>query len=123
MTAQTTAIPAAQMTELERLYSFRGRDEVINFIEQHPTLVPVLLEAPAKIAEYFPVQKLYLDVVFDTESEALDTLYVNMVTSLDVKTAMAIEDRFYDEWGMAAIDRVAHKLLFAERSTEVLPYL
>lgn len=53
MTDTALSIPQADIEALEQLYTFRGRTEVLQFLEQYPFLVSVLLEAPEKIRHYF----------------------------------------------------------------------
>ena len=114
MTAQTT-ISHDQLQELDRLYKYRGRDEVIAFIEQHPALVPVLLEAPTKIAEYFPVQKLGLSLWLDPENDYFDAVEINIITTLAGKAALDAYRRYSYDWGPAASKRANHKFVIAMR--------
>ena len=67
MTDTALSIPQADIEALEQLYTFRGRTEVLQFLEHYPFLVPVLLEAPEKIRHYFPDSQLFLEVVPDAE--------------------------------------------------------
>ena len=48
MTDTAIAISQSDIEALEQLYTFRGRSEILEFMTQHPFLVPVLLEAPEK---------------------------------------------------------------------------
>ena len=47
----------------------------------HPFLVPVLLDAPEKIRQYFPDSQLFLEVFIDPES----TDWVQLLLSIGVK--------------------------------------
>ncbi|WP_249067927.1 hypothetical protein [Argonema antarcticum] len=54
MTETAVIIPKADIEALEGAYTFRGREEILQFIAKYPFLVPVLLEAPDKVKHYFP---------------------------------------------------------------------
>ena len=68
MVTNTRAI--ADTERLEHLYSMREREEVLQFIDRYPFLVPLLLEAPDKIRHYFPDTPLILAVDIDPETVA-----------------------------------------------------
>ncbi len=81
MTDAAVSIPHVDLATLEQLYSFRGRTEVLQFLDHYPFLIPVLLEAPEKIRRYFPDSHLFLEVVPDPE--IID--YVQLVLSILMK--------------------------------------
>lgn len=54
MTDIVIGILQADIEALEHLYTFRGRTEILQFLDKYPFLVPVLLEAPEKIRNCFP---------------------------------------------------------------------
>lgn len=67
MTDTAISISAHEIKLLEQSYTFRGRDQVLQFLEQYPLLIPVFLEAPDKIRHYFPDSQLFLEVEPDAE--------------------------------------------------------
>jgi hypothetical protein len=68
-----------KLEKLEKLYIFEDRTQVLNFIDQHPFLVPVLLEAPAKIGEYFQYKHLRLKLEIDPEVKDWNELFLIIV--------------------------------------------
>jgi hypothetical protein len=74
---QTVELPIAtpsqaEISQLEKLYTLREPSQVLEFIEKHPFLLPLLLEAPNKIHSYFPHTPLILEVDIDPESSSMD---------------------------------------------------
>lgn len=74
---QTAELPIAKLSQaeiiqLEQLYTLREPSQVLEFIEKHPFLLPLLLEAPDKIKHYFPDTPLILEVDIDPESSSMD---------------------------------------------------
>ncbi len=59
MTEATLNIPTLETKQIQQLYTFQDRDpgEVLQFIEKYSFLVPLLLEAPKKIYQFFPMHR------------------------------------------------------------------
>ena len=83
-------LPEADIEALEQFYTFKGPE--LQFLNQNPSLVPVLLEAPEKIHHYFPNSQLSLESSSDTEIIDWVQLILFIRVSLDSKEAM---DRLY----------------------------
>lgn len=103
MTDTAVSIPEAEIEALEQLYTFRGRTEVLQFLEQYPFLVPVLLEAPEKIRHYFPDSQLFLEVSIDPEIIDYVQLVLSILMKLDPDEAV---DRLHQldkdwSWGLS----------------------
>lgn len=98
MTDTALSIPQADITQLEQLYTFRGRTEVLQFLEQYPFLVPVLLEAPEKIRHYFPDSQLFLEVVPDAEIIDWVLLVLSILMKLDPDEAVDRLNQMDMEW-------------------------
>lgn len=100
MTQHTTIkLAAPQIESLQKAYIIRDKDEVFEFIESHPYLLAVLLEAPEKIRRYFPDEKLGLKVVYDPEIVNYVHLVLSIdLTNLDPYEAMDKEDELYENW-------------------------
>lgn len=100
MTQHTTIkLAAPQIESLQKAYIIRDKDEVFEFIESHPYLLPILLEAPEKIRRYFPDEKLGLGVVYDPEIVNYVHLVLSIdLTNLDPYEAMDKEDELYENW-------------------------
>jgi len=104
-----TIEPAIQ--PLEQLYTFRRPEEVIEFLQAHPFLVPLLEEARSQIARYFGLSpKVILEVVTDPEAENDRELFALVQTTLAADEALCCLDRLDQEWWLDASDQ-AHCLL------------
>ena len=92
-------ISQSDIETLEKSYIFRDKTEVIDFINQYPFLLPVLLEAPVQISNYFPEQKLLLQVINDPEIPNYVHLVLSIIlTDLDPAEAMDREDELRKNW-------------------------
>lgn len=98
---------------LERLYTFRRRAEVSWFIERHPFLVPVLLEAYSEIKNYFGLySQVFLEVVSDPEVQGLVELFGYIVTRLTPEEAGKRLHRFDRDWFLNQLPHVKGLLNF-----------
>lgn len=88
MTETALSISEVDVKTLEQLYTFRERTEVLAFLNKYPFLVPVLLEAPAKIEQYFPNSQLFLEVVPDAEIAEWVLLVLSILMNLDPNDAV-----------------------------------
>lgn len=92
-------ISQSDIETIEKSYIFRDKTEVIEFINQYPFLLPVLLEAPVQISNYFPEQKLLLQVINDSEIPNYVHLVLSIIlTDLDPDEAMDREDELRKNW-------------------------
>ncbi len=68
MALQSTALASADIVRIESVYDFGDRDEVLGFLDLHPFLVPILIEASEIMPDYFPHgYALALDLSIDPE--------------------------------------------------------
>lgn len=104
-------IAQAEIHELEKAYSFKNKEKVLNFINQHPSLMPLLIEAPGKIVKYFADTPLSLEVQFDPEIADLITLLVWIETKLEPEEALAKLDQLDEEWWLDASDPLDDTIL------------
>ena len=83
MTDTAIGISQADIELLEQLYTWRGRTEILQFVDQYPFLVPVLLEAPQKIRQYFPDSGLFLEYTRSRNYRlrAVGTIYSDQLRS------------------------------------------
>ena len=98
MTDAAVSIPQADIQALEQLYTFKGRTEVLEFLDKYPFLVPVLLKAPEKIRHYFPDSQLFLEVFIDPESIDWVKLILSILMKLDPYDAVARQNQLDMEW-------------------------
>jgi hypothetical protein len=104
-----TIEPAIQ--SLEQLYSFRRPEEVVELLQAHPFLVPLLEEAHEKIAQYFgPSSEVMLEVVTDPEAMDDRELFAFIRTTLPPDEALSNLDRLDQEWWLDAGDRAEGNL-------------
>lgn len=98
MTDTAISIPQADIELLEQLYTFRGRTEILQFLDQYPFLVRVLLEAPEKIRQYFPNYELFLEVIPDPEIIDYVLLVLSIVINLDPNDAVDRLNQMNLDW-------------------------
>ncbi|MBN3951160.1 MAG: hypothetical protein HWQ38_33705 [Nostoc sp. NMS7] len=98
MTDTAVSISLADIQTLEQLYTFRERTEVLEFLDKHPFLIPVLLEAPEKIRHYFPDSQLFLEVVPDPEIIDYVLLVLSILMKLDPDDAIARQKQMDLDW-------------------------
>ena len=92
-------ISQSDIETLENSYIFRDKTEVIDFINKYPFLLPVVLEAPVQISNYFTEQKLLLQVINDPEIPNYVHLVLSIIlTDLDPDEAMDREDELRKNW-------------------------
>ncbi len=95
----TVSTRESEIRSLERLYTFRRRAEVSQFLERHSFLAPLLLEAYSKFGNYFgPYPQVFLEVVRDPEVHGLVELFGYVVTKLTPEEAGKRLQRFDRDW-------------------------
>ncbi|MFB2917011.1 hypothetical protein [Aerosakkonema funiforme] len=95
---------------LEKLYTFREKPEVLDFLEKHHFLIPLLLEAHPRIREHFPDSPLFLEYVPDPEIDD-PRLVVYIATNLDTEEALDRMD-LLDDWWVEVPNRGQGKMFF-----------
>ena len=100
MTNTAISISQPDIELLEQLYTFREQIEVLEFLDKYPFLIPVLLEAPEKIRQYFPDSQLFLEVVPDVEIIDLVLLILSIRINLDPNDAVDRLNQLDWNWGL-----------------------
>ncbi len=95
-------IEQIEVRALERLYIFKERLEVLDFVNLHPFLAPLLFEAVGRIDQFFPEPQLSLEVVSDFEFPDSSQLVLSIETILSPDEALKRLDRFDDDWWLDA---------------------
>lgn len=96
---------------LEELYVFRKRMEVLRFLDVHPFLVLLLLEAYTKIGKHFgPYPQVFLEVVSDPEATDDRKLFAFIGTRLSPDEALDSLERFDEEWWLGTLDEAQGEL-------------
>ncbi|NEP42081.1 MAG: hypothetical protein F6K35_23805 [Okeania sp. SIO2H7] len=114
---QTGTIPTLGFSEadsdrLKQFYTFRDSKRVVQFLEKHPFLLPLLLEAPKQINTFFPGDELFLEVAIDPEAASPEDneLFLLIVTNIDPEEAVEKLWEFDDKWWLKASDKSRNKL-------------
>jgi hypothetical protein len=107
----TSLLTGEQVDWLERFYVLRRREEVVDFLSDHPFLLALLQDAQGQIETHFrSYSQLILEVV--TDPEALDDreLVLFIQTELGPEEALASLDRLDENWWFDA-SRVSRGML------------
>ncbi|MDF0552111.1 hypothetical protein [Kamptonema sp. UHCC 0994] len=110
--APRVSIDQTEIEQIEKLYTLRERSEVLKFLDNHPFLVPVLLEAPENIRDYFPDNSLILDMAIDPESSSPDDDKLVLLIATDIDADESVE-RLWEldnAWWLNAARRSEHKM-------------
>ncbi len=86
-------------------YYVQGRSAVEAFIEEHPSLVRLLVEASSAIRRNFGQgQRIILEIVRDPEAEDVQELVAYIDTPLSVPEAMERLNRVDQDWVLPRLD-------------------
>ena len=98
---------------VEQLYAFRRAKDVSCFLQAHPFLVPLLIEAHGQIAESFGQSpEVVLEVVTDPEVHELVEMFGYIVTPLTPEEAGKRLQQFDRKWFLRQIARTKGLLNF-----------
>lgn len=103
-------VSVADIESLEKLYTWRGKTEILDFLEKHHFLIPVLLEAPDKISNYFPDAQLFLECVTDPEGIDDDMLELAICMNLEPDEAVDKLNQFQDNWWLNLSNKIRQPL-------------
>ena len=91
---------------IERSYTLQGREVVCTYLERHPRLIALLLEARSMIPLYFSGVQVALRLVDDPEDYAAQQLGMYILVPNDnPDTALAQLMAFDQAWWLDAMDR------------------
>ncbi len=98
-----TVIPASkhirQIEHLDALYKYKNRDEVINFIQENPSLCQLLRDVYHKVQHYFGTEvEVILEVFTDYEAPTHRELVALVQTTLPVSESLDRLDHLYQQW-------------------------
>jgi hypothetical protein len=97
-TSDSAVLSAEEIRQLEKNYQIQDLPEVLEFIAQHPELLPVLQAAPAQIGVYFPGQALSLEVDYDPEIKDMVYLVISILTAGEAKEVLSQLRRLDLDW-------------------------
>jgi hypothetical protein len=100
----------AEIEYLEKLYSLREKNEILEFLEAYQFLIPVLLEAPDKIRHYFPDAQLFLECVTDPEGIDDDLLELAICINIEPDEAVDKLNKFQDDWWLNLSNKIRQPL-------------
>jgi hypothetical protein len=98
--SHSAILSAEDLRQLENNDQIENLPEVLEFIAQHPELVPVLQEAPAQIEVYFPGQALSLEVDYDPEIKDMVYLVISILTAGEATEVLSQLHRLDLEWAL-----------------------
>jgi len=102
-----------KLSQIKRSYGFREKAETARFLQIHPALIDLLLEASPYVERYFgPNPQVVLEVVRDPEVTGSEELFANICTSLPVEEALERLDQFDEKWFLAQLERTAGRFNF-----------
>jgi len=105
--------PSRQALRLQRLYHLRNATAIDAFLDLHPVLVDVLVQAYPHLERHFVVSApIPLELVQDAEAADRATLFVYIPTTLLAAEARVRLYEFDDEWFLDQIERVGSLLNF-----------
>ena len=96
---------ADEAFSIEGLYSLKGKAAVIQFLDEYPFLIPLLLEARKNIRAHFPNSEVSLEVIVDPEAEDDDQLLASVSTSLGAEDVYRRLKEFDRAWWLDALGR------------------
>ncbi len=98
MTDTALSISQADIKSLEELYTFRGKTEIIQFLDQYPFLIAPLQSAAQKVRSYFPNEQLFLRIDHDPEIIDYVHLVLSILTERDPHDALNRLNQFDEDW-------------------------
>lgn len=90
-----------ELALIEQQFCVHEQTAVHAYLSRHPTLVPVLLEAAARIRSCFPQSQVTLEVVIEhdrVQAEDKRCLVAYIATALEPSRAMAQLNTLYTTW-------------------------
>jgi len=109
------AFDKAGFDALQKRYGFRDLPAVRRYLQEHPDLIPFLLEAHPCLQRAFGREvETALEVVTDPEGEHGhdEEIFAYVVTGLPVDEALTRLGRFDDDWFLGQVPHVAGRLNF-----------
>src|SRR5262245_58866486 len=89
MASSVVSHPNAMLRALSRDFELKDEDDILAFIERHPTVLPLLPEIRSKIRDYFGDDPVRPEVFHDPEwEEAPPELFANIRTKLGPHEAL-----------------------------------
>jgi hypothetical protein len=101
------------LRQIESWYTVKEPRAVRKFIQKHPLLVDLLIEAYTPLTDFFgPDPQVSLSVVSDPEEAGLDELVGSIQTPLSPDEALERLDAFDEYWFLDQLNRTNGRLNF-----------
>jgi hypothetical protein len=93
-------LTSSDFRQLEQIYNYRNKQQVQQFLKNHPELVKFLVDSRDHLLKYFGDEaKFFLEVVRDPEATGiLEALFVNISTQMSVEDALNQLDELDRDW-------------------------
>ena len=102
--------PRLETHQLEQVYIFREKVEILQFLEERQFLIPLIKDAYTNIRNYFPVSDLFLEVVIDPEIANERQLVIFIAIKENAEGASEALDKLDEDWWMDTMDRAQGSL-------------
>lgn len=100
-----------ELEQIAECFLLQGREAVCDFVRQHRTLIPVIVETHKKFVEYFDIDsRLHarLEIFVDPEDGySTPKLFAFVRTALPFSDASQRLDRLHEEWWFDQADETA----------------
>ena len=98
-----------QFETIDKVCNVRGK-QVWSFLSKCPWLIPIIVEAVARLQDYFPFVAKELYVSDDPEEPNSRQLVLAVVTPELPEEAIPLLDRFDEEWWLSVLPEAKGKL-------------
>lgn len=100
--------------KLEQFYTFAEPVEIRQFLQNDPVALEILVDALPRIRQCFEFSDLVVSLSRSAESAERDApeLYIRVVTSLDIDTALEQLENFDREWWLDRPPEVRDRICF-----------
>ncbi|MCI0488466.1 MAG: hypothetical protein L0229_17905 [Blastocatellia bacterium] len=110
LTSDQSLLEDRALETIERLFRLRNEAQVGMFINESPFLIPILLKASGKLASYFPLSQLILEVAPDPDEEGESELVLYITTELPPQEAHARLKQFDYDWWLGVVKTARGRL-------------
>lgn len=101
------------IAEVRNLYVLPSDSSALDFLNDHPALPQLLIDASPQLKKYFGDTVFALRV--SSDEDGWETLFADALWSGDAREALLLLDRFEDEWGIPNWQPARGSLIFTYR--------
>ncbi len=102
--------PSLDLSAFEHDFQLRDAGSVLEFVENDPSLVGLLLEAREQIRQWFPDAVIFVEVENDPDTITHHRLIVSIGTLLDAPETLQALEHFDRSWWLKNLDRAKGKV-------------